>query len=115
MFLGRVVLRGVLTLRRVRRRATLFSTLMKTWFEAAQFGADSQSVIAMRLMKIASGGPGATTEAHRMVSEKVAAFTEAQGVMMAALMTGKSLETAAAKAYAPYRRAVRANRRRLGA
>lgn len=93
----------------------MFSTLMKTWFEAAQFGADSQSVIAMRLMKIASGGPGASTEAQRMVSEKVAAFTEAQGVMMAALMTGKSLETAAAKAYAPYHRAVRANRRRLGA
>jgi hypothetical protein len=48
-----------------------------------------------------------------MVSEKVAAFAEAQGLMMSALVNGKSLETAAAKAYAPYRRAVRANRRRL--
>jgi hypothetical protein len=93
----------------------LFSMMMKNWFEAAQFGVDSQSVIAMRLMKIASGGPGATTEAHRMVSEKVAAFTEAQGLLMSALMSGKSLDAAAAKAYVPYRRAVRANRRRLGA
>ena len=93
----------------------MFSNIMKAWFEAAQFGADSHSVIAMRLMKIASGGPGATTEAHRMVSEKVAAFAESQGVMMAALMKGTSLDTAAVKAYAPYRRAVRANRRRLGA
>lgn len=73
----------------------MFSSMMKAWFEAAQFGADSQSVIAMRLMKIASGGPGATTEAHRMVSEKVTAFAEAQGHMMSALVS------------------VRANRRRL--
>lgn len=92
----------------------MFSSMMKAWFEAAQFGADSQSVIAMRLMKIASGGPAASTEAERMVSEKVAAFAEAQGLMMAALISGKSLEAAAVKAYAPYRRAVRANRRRLG-
>jgi hypothetical protein len=91
----------------------LFSSMMKAWFEAAQFAADSQSVIAMRMTKMASGGPGATTEAQRMVSEKVAAFAEAQGVMMAALINGKSFETAAVKAYAPYRRAVRANRRRL--
>ena len=87
---------------------------MKAWFEAAQFGADSQSVIAMRMMRLANGGPLAATEAHRMVSEKVAAFTEAQGLMMSALVSGKSFEAAAAKAYAPYRRAVRANRRRLG-
>lgn len=89
----------------------MFSILMNNWFEAAQFGADSQSVIAMRLMKIASGGPGASTEAHRMVSEKVAAFAEAQGLLMSALISGKSLEHAAVKAYAPYRRAVRANRK----
>jgi len=93
----------------------LFNNMMSAWFEAAQFGADSQSVIAMRMMKFASGGPQAATEAHRMVSEKVAAFAEAQGVMLAALMEGSSLDAAAAKAYVPYRRTVRANRRRLGA
>jgi hypothetical protein len=95
------------------RSAPLFSSMMKAWFEAAQFGADSHSVIAMRMMRLASGGPLAVTEAQRMVSEKVAAFAEAQGLMMSALVNGKSLETAAVKAYAPYRRAVRANRRRL--
>lgn len=92
----------------------MFGSLMKAWFEAAQFGADSQRVIAMRMMRLAAGGPLAATEAQRMVSEKVAAFAESQGVMMAALVAGQSFETAAAKAYAPYRRAVRANRRRLG-
>jgi len=92
----------------------LFDDIMKTWFEAAQFAADSQHVIALRLMRLSSGGPQAATEARRMVSEKIAAFGEAQGALMGALVTGCSLDTAAAKAYAPYRRAVRANSRRLG-
>jgi hypothetical protein len=93
----------------------LFTSMMNAWFEAARFGADSHNVIALRMMRLASGGPLAATEATRMVSEKVAAFSEAQGALMTALMSGSSLDDAAAKAYAPYRRAVRANRRRLGA
>ena len=86
--------------------------IMNAWFEAARFVADSQSVVAMRLMRIAEGGPQAATEASQMISEKVAAFTEAQGAVFSALATG-SFQNAAIKAYAPYRRAVRANRRRL--
>jgi hypothetical protein len=89
--------------------------IMNAWFEAARFASDSQNVMAMRMMKIANGGPQATTEASQMISEKVAAFSEAQGALFAALITGKSFQSAANKAYAPYRRAVRANRRRLGA
>lgn len=88
--------------------------IMNAWFEAARFVADSQSVVAMRLMRIAEGGPHASTEATRMIAEKVAAFTEAQGAVLSALATGGSFQTAATRAYAPYRRAVRANRRRLG-
>jgi hypothetical protein len=49
-----------------------------------------------------------------MVPEKLAAFGEAQGRIMSALAAGKSFEAALAKAYGPYRRRVRANRRRLG-
>jgi len=86
---------------------------MNAWFEAARFGADSQRVIALRLMRLASGGPGAVVEAERMVAEKVAAFSEAHGAIFTALVTGSSLDAAAVKAYAPYRRAVRANSRRL--
>ncbi len=93
----------------------MFTTMMNAWFEAARFGADSNNVIAMRMMKLASGGPQASKEATRMISEKVAAFNEAQGALLTALVTGSSFDDAAAKAYAPYRRAVRANRRRLGA
>ena len=35
----------------------MFSDMMKTWFEAAQFAADSQRVIALRMMRLSSGGP----------------------------------------------------------
>lgn len=87
--------------------------IMNAWIEAMRFGADSQRVIALRLMRLASGGPLAATEAQQMVSEKIAAFGEAQGVLLTALLTGTSLEAAAAKAYVPYRRRVRANSRRL--
>jgi hypothetical protein len=88
--------------------------VMNAWIEAARFGADSQRVIALRMMRLASGGPLAATEAHTMVSEKIAVFGEAQGLMLTALMTGGSLEAAAANGYVPYRRCVRANSRRLG-
>ena len=87
---------------------------MNSWIEAARFASDSQRVVAMRMMRLASGGPLAATEATQMISEKVAAFSEAQGAILATLATGGSFQSAANKAYAPYRRTVRANRRRLG-
>lgn len=89
--------------------------IMNAWIEAARFTSDSQRVVAVRLMRLATGGPLAATEATRMISEKVAAFSEAQGAVLATIATGGSFHRAASKAYAPYRRAVRANRRRLGA
>jgi len=95
------------------KEIALFDVL-NAWIEAAHFGADVQRVMALRMMRIASGGPDAVTEAQQMVSEKVSAFGEAQIALFTALTTGKSLEAAAAKAYAPYRRCVRANSRRLG-
>ncbi len=86
--------------------------VMNAWFEAARFGADIQNVIALRMMRLAGGGPLAASEARRMVTEKVFALGEAQARIFLALASGRSLD--AAKAYAPYRRRVRANRRRLG-
>jgi hypothetical protein len=96
------------------RKRPLF-TMMNAWFEAARFASDSQRVIASRMMRLAAGGPLAATECTQMISEKVAAFSEAQGILLVALAKGGDISAAATKAYAPYRRAVRANRRRLGA
>jgi len=86
--------------------------VMNAWFEAARFGADIQNVIALRMLRLAGGGPLAATEARRMISEKVFAFGEAQVRILSSLASGQSVDVA--KAYAPYRRRVRANRRRLG-
>ena len=89
--------------------------IMNNWMEAARFSWDVQRVVALRMMRLASGGPRAVTEAEKMLSEKAMAFGEAQIKMAMALATGRNFSTAAAKAYAPIRRRVRANRRRLSA
>ena len=91
---------------------------LDTWFEAARFCADVQRVMGLRMMRLASGGPSATTEAWQMVSEKVSAFEEAQLAIVSAwatgsLATGNGLYAATDGAYAPYRRCVRANCVRL--
>jgi hypothetical protein len=88
---------------------------MKAWFDAMQIGIDMQRVIALRMVRLAAGGPLASKEAHRMVAEKIVALGEAQGAAFLALATGASPSTAAGRARAPYRRAVRANKRRLSA
>jgi hypothetical protein len=95
------------------RSAPLFKALDQ-WFEAARFGADVQQVMTLRMMRIASGGPGAATEAQQMVSEKLAAFGESQVALMTALATGRSFDSAAKLAYAPYRGGGRAQKRKLG-
>lgn len=88
--------------------------LMTGWIEAARFGADVHRVMTVRMMQFASGDANAATEVTRMISEKAAAFGESQVAMMAALAKGDNLQTVAVRAYAPYRRRVRANVRRLG-
>jgi hypothetical protein len=87
--------------------------VLNTWLEAASFSMDVQRVVSLRIMRLASGGPLAATEAQRMISEKVSAFGEAQVAIALALATGGGFYAATAEAYAPYRRCVRANRLRL--
>ena len=82
------------------------------WLDAARLTADAQLVIAMRMARVAAGGPFAASEIRRMIIEKLFAFGEAHGRTMLALAGGKDPIGASA---APYRRRVRANRRRLGA
>jgi hypothetical protein len=79
----------------------------------AALGLEAQGVIAMRLVKIAAGGPAADAECKRMVREKFDAIAAAQAAAFAALAGGQSMEAAARLALAPVCRRVRANRRRL--
>jgi hypothetical protein len=87
--------------------------VINTWLEAVRFGADVQRVMALRMMRLASGGPLAVTEARQMISEKIVAFEASQMAIVTALATGSGLYAATAEAYVPYRRCVRANCLRL--
>jgi hypothetical protein len=85
----------------------------KPWLDAVRFGFEVQSVISLRLMKIAAGGAESNAEVTRMVTEKVKALAEAQTAGAVALTQGKSIKTASKRAMTPIKRSVRANHRRL--
>ena len=85
----------------------------KSWINAAQFGFETQSVIAMRLLKIAAGGQDAAAECTRMVLEKIDAGAAAHTAGTLALVGGKSVEAATKLAMEPIRRRVHANHSRL--
>ena len=74
-------------------------------FQTVLLAMEAQSVIGLRLMTLASGGPAAISEAREMVTEKFVALAEATGT----IMTGGSLRTVVAR----YRTLVRANEQRL--
>jgi hypothetical protein len=82
-------------------------------FQAARLGWEAQSVIALRMMRLATQSPGRQTEARHMVTEKVAALTEGQATAAAAVIKGASAPRVAKKVLGVYKKRVRANRRRL--
>jgi hypothetical protein len=82
-------------------------------FKTIQLGLDAQSVIALRMMRLASGGPAAEAEMSRMVVDKAEAIVEAQGAATAAVMTGSKDHVVAGKTLDVFRKRVRANKRRL--
>ena len=75
-------------------------------------GAEAATVMALRSMKIAAGGPAAETEAKRMVSEKVEAAQALQLKAMTGAL-GFTAPSVVGQSIKHYRRKVRANRRRL--
>jgi hypothetical protein len=79
--------------------------MFKFWHDATMLAIESQRVIALRMMRLATGGRRGRAEASRMVTEKVAASMGAA----ATLLTGGSPGAVVTKV----RRRVRANSRRL--
>jgi hypothetical protein len=63
--------------------------LSNPWPSAMMLALDSQSVVGLRLFKLALGGPAALDEACLMVSEKVSAALEGS----ATLASGGSVAT----------------------
>jgi hypothetical protein len=90
--------------------------VLKLWHayvRLAQIGWDANAVVAMRMMRLASGGALAQREVQRMVAEKGIAIAEAQAAAAAKMIMGAGIVGAAKSASNVYRRKVRANRRRL--
>lgn len=86
---------------------------LSLWLLWMTLAVEAQTVIWLRLMRIAAGGAAAEAECARMVSEKSAAALAAGSDAMLAAMAGRTAEAIARTTLAGYRRQVRANRRRL--
>jgi hypothetical protein len=78
----------------------------------ARLALDAQHVIALRLAKLAEGGPKAQREATRMVNEKLKALAESQRLIVSAAGRGKG-DRAAKQVLGLYQRRVSANKKRL--
>ena len=79
--------------------------MLNSWFAATMLVWEAADVVGLRMARLAGGGDAAYTEAHLMVSEKVAAGIEALG----ALMIGKTPDEIIKR----YREHVAANASRL--
>ena len=88
------------------------NTWLSVGVEAWSLGLEAASVIGLRTIAIASGGPAADAEARRMVSEKVDAAVALQTLAVTGGL-GFTALGAASKTLTLYRRKVKANRRRL--
>ena len=82
-------------------------------FKTIQLGLDAQSVIALRMTRLASGGPAAEAEMSLMVIDKAEDIAEAHGAATRALMTGSKDHVVAGKTLDVFSKRVRANKRRL--
>ena len=90
--------------------------MLFSWFalagKAVLLGFEAQNVIVLRLMRLLAGGRLSQAEAVRMVTDKMAAITEAQ-IIGANAVTGQRAHSAAGKILPKYKKRVGANRRRL--
>ena len=91
----------------------MFNPWLALSLKAVQMGVEAQSVIALRMLRLATGGARMEAEASRMVTEKVAAAAEAQAVAAVSALSGGSPHVAASKALRVVKKRVRANKRRL--
>jgi hypothetical protein len=84
----------------------------RLWVDTSILMADAAAVMAMRSMRMMSGGRAATDEAERMLGEKVEAGFELVGALASGRV--KSPQAAARKTVSVMGKRVRGNRKRLG-
>ena len=90
----------------------MFNSWFAFTFQAVQLGREAQSVIALRLMRLAGGGAAGVKEARLMVTDKMAALTEAQLAAAATVLTGDSHKIPD-KILQVFKKRIRANKKRL--
>jgi hypothetical protein len=93
--------------------APMFDPWVTLSLRVFQLGIEAQSVIALRMLRLASGDVRGQDELNRMVVEKMAAIAEAQMAAATAIMNGHKDHVVARKALTVFRKRVRDNKRRL--
>jgi hypothetical protein len=91
----------------------MFNPWIALSLRAFQLGVEAQNVIALRMLRLASGDVRGQAELNRMVVEKITALAEAQVAAATAMIDGHKDHVVARRALTVYRRHVRDNRRRL--
>jgi hypothetical protein len=81
---------------------------IEAWF----LGVEASNVVALRLIKLALGGPRAKVESSRMIEEKLAALVTLQWQLMMGGLGVTPLQITRGS-LGHYKRAVRRNRSRL--
>ncbi|WP_343610287.1 hypothetical protein [Novosphingobium sp.] len=84
----------------------------RLWLDWSMLSYEAAQVIALRMMMISTGAPGAARESERMVSEKLSAMGDV-GWKLALGQWGMQPQDQASGATRLYRGRVRANLRRL--
>ncbi|MDE2238768.1 MAG: hypothetical protein KGJ73_02415 [Rhodospirillales bacterium] len=87
-------------------------TLANLAVQSAMLTMEAQQVAALRLARLAQGGPDMPGEATLMVTEKLQALQESSVLLLDAALDGKH-HMNAPQIVQLYRKKVRANRRRL--
>jgi hypothetical protein len=90
----------------------MFNPWLELSLKAVHMGMEAQSVIALRLLRLATGGARMEAEASRMVTDKVAA-AEAKAVAAVSALNGRSPRVVVSQAPRVVKKRVRgANKRR---
>ena len=82
-------------------------------FKTMQLGFDAQNVVALRMLRFATGDARAQNEVRRVVAEKIKSAAEVQGTAISAITTGHKDAVVARKVVRVLKKRIHANKRRL--
>ena len=90
----------------------MFNPWLQLSLKAVEMGMEAQSVIALRMLRLATGGARMEADASRLVTDKFAAAAEAQPVAAVSALNGHSPHVVTSKAPRAPKKRARTNTRR---